>query len=59
MASPISSTTDTVPYLLGDKLPTTLVTLLCSQCNLPLIKSRQTSCGCCVCGNCFSSLNER
>ena len=59
MASSMSSTTDIVPHLLGDKLPGTLSTLLCSQCNLPLIESRQASCGCRICGNCFSSLKER
>ena len=59
MASSISSITDIVPHLLGDKLPATLSTLLCSQCNLPLIESRQASCGCRICGNCFSSLNEK
>ena len=58
MANSISSTTDTV-HLLGDKLPTTLATLLCSQCNLPLIESRQASCDCCICGKYFSSVNER
>ena len=59
MASSISSTTDIVPHLLGDKLPPTVSTLLCSQCNLPLIEPRQPSCGYRICGNCFSSLNER
>ena len=59
MASIISSITDIVPHLLGDKLPATLTTLLCSQCYLPLIESGQASCGCRICGNCFSSLNEK
>ena len=47
------------PEQLAGKLAQSMKSLLCSECNYPLCETRQTSCGCRLCGRCFATLLER
>ena len=61
MASNNSRSIIEVPEQLGYKIPVTssAIDLLCSECGLPVVDTRQASCGCRLCGTSYNLFIDR